>query len=780
MDPLSIVATSFSLAGAIAKVSITLTEFSRDFSASADDLSQISLELKALSTILDPITRVLSSGRQSPLPAPLTKEVDNTLHGCLSVVRQTEEKISKYQRDKAWTKTKWVLFGQGDVQKLRESLGFYKVALGIGLHTISIHTSQDIKDDTEHVRIKMDAVKINTDKILARMNSIRQTNPHPSKDSSIEQWIDEIALLSSYAESSYMETVADPADLTLRPPSRGMTPLEDVGLRTPIQLGEPSFEIGEIDCLSGQNDNEITPSSEDTQPTTVVITNDGCPSATNHSSVEELKVTRQAGITSKSEHDVVPPAARKSIEQQALNSPMVPRSIKPADLCFDRIEDMAQMIRRTMLLAQPDKDLILLSQARRRLLQPKQQKELDQTLADIGPETTADMIRDTIAKGGDPNGGRPRHVATLALVKALVQRKKECVCALLCGGADPNAIDDPALGYPVLFYAIENGNQHAVWWLVAAGASVNFPVLESSSKTFASKRLVTTPFLYAIKHLYSSPHNPVEVSQLRIDPVKDIQVRIVRFLLANGAGFDICELSHERVANEISALATSWYTVDRLVIWRVAKLLLRSMGNPPYKEITTNNLSILNPFNEAAAHGAGPLLTLLGTDLLPYCSTTYDPAGHSAIEYWSGAMAVAARSQAWECAKILAKPPYACQESLLRLIQEYMQRKNQDTFASKRFGSLSWSGFSRAAEMLLNDNGSDPFVQRHVRFKKQTFLGTSSPGLRLVSPLELVNTIATDKDRRPVRKLLLQKRITSATHMPVRPPRAQSTFKEFK
>ena len=138
MEPLSIVATSFSLAGAIAKTSIALTGFSRDFSGSADDLNRISSELKALSTVLDPITRALSRGRQSTLPPLFINEVDNTLHGCLSVVSQIEEKIRKYRQDRAWTKAKWVLFGQGDMRKLRESLEFYNVALIIGLHAISM------------------------------------------------------------------------------------------------------------------------------------------------------------------------------------------------------------------------------------------------------------------------------------------------------------------------------------------------------------------------------------------------------------------------------------------------------------------------------------------------------------------------------------------------------------------------------------------------------------------------------------------------------------------
>jgi hypothetical protein len=138
MDPLSIVGTSFALAGSIAKTAMVLTRFTGEFRDSGDDLMRISSELQAIATILDPLTRVLSRSLKGGLPQSLIEQVDTTLTGCVSAVAQVEAHIEKYQHDKIWTKAKWVVFGQEDMQKLRESLEVYKMALNIGLQAISL------------------------------------------------------------------------------------------------------------------------------------------------------------------------------------------------------------------------------------------------------------------------------------------------------------------------------------------------------------------------------------------------------------------------------------------------------------------------------------------------------------------------------------------------------------------------------------------------------------------------------------------------------------------
>ncbi|KAM5363904.1 hypothetical protein ACJZ2D_011756 [Fusarium nematophilum] len=177
MDPLSIVGASLALASAIAKTSMTLTRFSSDFRDCADDLGRISLELQAIAAILDPLTRALSRSLRRGLPDTLFEQVDSTLVGCVSAVGQIEEHMLKYRNDKVWTKAKWALFGQEDMQKLRESLEVYKMALSIGLQAISLDLGQDIRDDTENLRAQVEEVRLNTDEILARISSIRRTSP---------------------------------------------------------------------------------------------------------------------------------------------------------------------------------------------------------------------------------------------------------------------------------------------------------------------------------------------------------------------------------------------------------------------------------------------------------------------------------------------------------------------------------------------------------------------------------------------------------------------------
>lgn len=136
MDPLSITAASFSIAGAIAKASVAIFDFCRDAKDATDDLSRVNAELRALSEVLDPLTRNLSTS--SVVSDRLAQQLQGSLEGCLLVVSQIADLIVKYHREGAWTKTKWVMVGRDDVEKLRGSLEAYKMALSLGLHAISV------------------------------------------------------------------------------------------------------------------------------------------------------------------------------------------------------------------------------------------------------------------------------------------------------------------------------------------------------------------------------------------------------------------------------------------------------------------------------------------------------------------------------------------------------------------------------------------------------------------------------------------------------------------
>ncbi|KAK5659722.1 hypothetical protein OQA88_933 [Cercophora sp. LCS_1] len=211
MDPLSIAASAFSLAGCIAKASFAIIEFSRDARDAAKDLSAVTDELHALSAVLDPIARCLTTTSATTIPEALATQVDSALGGCVAVVEQITENVQKYRQDKIMTKTKWVMFGQSDMQKLRESLEAYKMALGLGMHVITLSVTQAVKEDTTVIRDFAADIKLNTDEILARVNSIKRGGGSGSHKR-IEEWIEDMSVLSTYAETTYQGTVADPTE----------------------------------------------------------------------------------------------------------------------------------------------------------------------------------------------------------------------------------------------------------------------------------------------------------------------------------------------------------------------------------------------------------------------------------------------------------------------------------------------------------------------------------------------------------------------------------------
>jgi hypothetical protein len=241
MDPLSIAASSFGIVGAIAKASISIIEFSQQAKDAADDLQRVSSELQALSAILDPLARNVSRAPQGTVPAALAEQLGSSLDGCALVVARIETAVEKYQKDGAWTRTKWVMFGRGDVEKLRSSLEAYKMALSLGLHVVSmcvvpfpgsfvssppqarlltLHVcaraveanikddTSAIRNDTQALRQETAAIQVNTEEILARVMSLRN-GARTEVGSRTRQWVDSMAVLSSYAESSYQDTVID-------------------------------------------------------------------------------------------------------------------------------------------------------------------------------------------------------------------------------------------------------------------------------------------------------------------------------------------------------------------------------------------------------------------------------------------------------------------------------------------------------------------------------------------------------------------------------------------
>jgi len=136
MDPLSITTSCLALAGCIAKVSGIVIEFTRDARNANKDMDAISAELQALADILTPFTTSLPT--LTAVPETLLRRVDTIIVGCATVVDQIDKQLVRYKKNKVFAKISWVVFGQSDMQKLRDNLTGYKAALNLGIQIISM------------------------------------------------------------------------------------------------------------------------------------------------------------------------------------------------------------------------------------------------------------------------------------------------------------------------------------------------------------------------------------------------------------------------------------------------------------------------------------------------------------------------------------------------------------------------------------------------------------------------------------------------------------------
>ncbi|KAH6880800.1 hypothetical protein B0T10DRAFT_565532 [Thelonectria olida] len=831
MDPLSIVGTSFALAGSIAKTAMVLTKFSGDFRDSRDDLMRISSELQAIATILDPLTRVLSRSLKGGLPQSLIEQVDNTLTGCVSAVAQVEAHVEKYQHDKIWTKTKWVVFGQEDMQKLRESLEVYKMALNIGLQAISLNLGQDIKDDTEVLRAHVETVKFNTDEILARIETIRQTGPSFQSNSKVNEWIENMAVLSTYAESTYKETIVDAAEFTIPPyPEEGMAPhpngidwaTHEAPARPPqparLRPAHPTTSYPET--VSEETDDAATVVNYheddharnaamaletvrrglrgvhiDDQPSTDVPVNlqprhnygsqpsghphgkpklptvyvkngeysypdaaldtiSGIPArrptrkpSPNDFPSKPLPTRRDNGNSFPNSHgDSL--ASRAPVQRPLIRNTSIRQSEVgavqpwPNRILFDGIQDMANDIKRVASRACPDWDLIRASRVQREKLSDDERRRLDDRLERLDSSTPAEFIRDTIARGADPNAHEANSITCKSLDMALRFRNEDCVFALLECGADPNTgveiVECPVRDQPyqsALAYAAWVGKQALVWALLAAGAMVNPPdsAVHCPACTGSIVKACTTPLLRAIDESY--------------DPgLHASRNNIVRFLLANRAdpnayGCEKVGTAHQLHSPlSLSILSSKPHhlsnTMTQLLleagaVFRMSFLPIRldiiDKQNPLYHAVTTRNMGLFAMLDQRV--------------------TSEDS------KYWKRAISCAASYQAWDCISFLLTEPFIQMDYLHYLIQDCMRGR---TVYDHALDGLGWDSFSKAAEMLL-DRGFDPTRRLPFTYKRKTkrFWSQSREVTEDVSPLELVERIATAGSRSYIRDLLL-------------------------
>lgn len=121
--------------------------------------------------------------------------------------------------------------------------------------------NEAVKEDTSAIRECAAAIKVNTEYILARVNSIRR-NGQSGKNKKVEDWIEDIAVLSTYAETTYQGTVVDPADtvaMAAVPGDLPRVPENEVAVSGPSRLEER-------EPLQRVENSDITARHESTQP----------------------------------------------------------------------------------------------------------------------------------------------------------------------------------------------------------------------------------------------------------------------------------------------------------------------------------------------------------------------------------------------------------------------------------------------------------------------------------------------------------------------------------
>ncbi|KAH7630985.1 hypothetical protein B0T09DRAFT_127772 [Sordaria sp. MPI-SDFR-AT-0083] len=220
MDPASIAASAYALAGGIATCSTAVTHFVRQVKHARKDLDAINTDLSATSEILNPLVVSLIGNQGSPLPEAILLTIDTSVRQCMSIVDRLKADMDHYKRDAVWNKTKWVLFGEKNAQKARENLEMHKVSLGLALQVLSLSNTRLIKQDTELIKGSVEKIHKNIHRIKAQFLNIRRKQiPRQLQTATeVQRWMEDMSLLSSYAESSYQATVLDrrPTSSTIR------------------------------------------------------------------------------------------------------------------------------------------------------------------------------------------------------------------------------------------------------------------------------------------------------------------------------------------------------------------------------------------------------------------------------------------------------------------------------------------------------------------------------------------------------------------------------------
>ncbi|KAK0625837.1 hypothetical protein B0T14DRAFT_88087 [Immersiella caudata] len=247
MDPLSITVSYIALASCLAKVTGSVIEITRDARHAGEELDAISAGLQSLDAILTPFAIRLPT--LAAAPKELIQPVNAILLRCVTVLEQIDRAVKKYRKNRVpgFAKIGWIVSGQSDMRKLRDSLEESKTGLNLGIHLISISVSEGVKEDTTAIRADMG-------ELLAKMESFQSGH---RKKAEVERWMEDIGVLTAYAETAYAETayqasVTGPADDDPSPPASEPTTGDTSAaiFKAVYTEGDPGDGIGGYDLGS--------------------------------------------------------------------------------------------------------------------------------------------------------------------------------------------------------------------------------------------------------------------------------------------------------------------------------------------------------------------------------------------------------------------------------------------------------------------------------------------------------------------------------------------------
>lgn len=585
-----------------------------------------------------------------------------------------------------------------------------------------------------------------------------------------------MTVLSSYAESTYKETLVDPAEFAVDQGSPVLAPVKEVPEITDhkesssrprpevsrliqhasdlIELSRP--EVTEHEEASSRQQPKVTEHKElSSRPRpevsrlkqqvsdpiklsrpTLENTDAFIPGAWNipqpAAPIVKEMARRESGHSSPGTKSTSPKTNHASSSIPKEKPPNTTDTEAWSRLSFKGIEDFAEEVKEVALLVRRDEEFIATSLARRKQMDYRDQEEIDHRIDRIDGHTPAKFVRDAVAEGADPSRLAQGLGLSRTLTQAIRTSNNECLFALLKYGSDPNAKVIRTYGpkpedHTALTYAAWRGNERAVWALYAAGANINPPREDIYCPRCADKLnhhiyVCSTPLLLALVPGGSESENPKFA-------------RIVRFLLANGADPNDAgchKFSSDHLLNPPLSAAIVDPRLSNEKAASFVKLLIKAGAKTQFNHLPAASYSdySLNPIANAVRSGNSGILSMI----IPGVK-------EAKLEMWKHVIVDILSDKEDKTVSILMSKTYFQVGYLHLLVATYL-----------RSFSMSWSKFSRVAILLIG-KGANPTEQVSFTYTKRHILKNRIV-TEHVSAIELAERIHTKMARRDTIDLL--------------------------